>query len=73
MDFVIHKHSHSKDMSIPSRVAIAEFLDNIDKKQMNKIDAYLNYTSGRYNYLIRNYAIARRKLILSLIDEIKYL
>ncbi len=66
--YLIHEQSHSnKDMSIPSRVAIAEFLDNIDKKQLYKIEANLNYTSGRYNYLIRNYAVAKKKLMFSLV------
>ena len=65
--YLIHEQSHSKkDMSIPTRFAISEFLDNIDFKQRNKIEAYLNYTSGRYNFLLGNYAVAAKKLMFSL-------
>lgn len=65
--YLIHEKSNSKkDMSIPARFAIEEFLDKIDIKQKNKIEAHLNYTSGRYNYLLRNYTVAKKKLMFSL-------
>jgi glycosyltransferase involved in cell wall biosynthesis len=61
--YLTHNQSISqKDMSIPGRVAAAEFIHLLDDQQKNKIEENFRYTRGRFNYLSGNYAEAKEDL-----------
>jgi glycosyltransferase involved in cell wall biosynthesis len=65
--YLIHNQSTSqKDMSIPARVATAEFIHLLDDKQKNKLEANLRYTRGRFNYLAGNNAKAKEDLWITM-------
>ena len=54
--YLTHNQSISqKDMSIPGRVAVAEFIHLLDDQQKNKLESNFRYTRGRFNYLTGNY------------------
>ena len=55
-----------KDMSIPGRVAVAEFIHLLDDQQKNKLEANFRYTRGRFNYLSGNYAEAKEDLWITM-------
>jgi glycosyltransferase involved in cell wall biosynthesis len=65
--YLIHNQSISKkDMSVPARRAVNEFLHILNEHQKNKLEAHIRYTSGRFNYLIGNDAVAKGDLWFSL-------
>ena len=59
-------NSSGRDMSIPARHAVADFLGFLCKKQRNKLEANLKYTSGRHQYLSNNFAQAKNDLTFSM-------
>jgi len=60
----VHKKNISnKNMSIPAKYAISDFLSLVDLKQKTKIKNYLYYISGRYHYLNTNYNMAKKNLL----------
>ena len=56
-------NTSNKDISIPLRYAVAEFICLLDERQKNKIETMLNYSAGRFNYLSGNYEEAKQKLL----------
>ena len=61
--YFVHKASMSnKDMSIPIRQAVSEFIPELNLKQKIKLEMNLNYISGRFNYLNSNYQLAKENL-----------
>lgn len=65
--YLIHNQSISKkDMSVPARRAVNEFLHMLNEQQKIKLEANFRYTSGRFNYLAGDAAVSRRKLLFSL-------
>jgi glycosyltransferase involved in cell wall biosynthesis len=65
--YFLHNESISKiDMSLPARNAAKEFLELLDLKQRRKFESNLSYTSGRFNYLLKNNKLARERLFYSL-------
>jgi glycosyltransferase involved in cell wall biosynthesis len=48
-----------KDMSLPGRSAVLEFLGLLSEPQKLKLEANFSYTSGRYKYLMGNYLAAK--------------
>lgn len=65
--YLTHNQSISqKDMSIPGRVAAAEFIHLLDDQQKNKLEANFRYTRGRFNYLAGNHAKAKEDLWLAM-------
>ena len=62
--YFVHKASMSnKDMSIPMKRAVADFVSELNLKHKIKVEANLNYISGRYNFLNLNYKKAKNDLI----------
>lgn len=65
--YLIHNQSISKkDMSVPARRAVNEFLHMLNGQQKIKLEANFRYTSGRFNYVIGNDAVAKDDLWFSL-------
>ena len=61
--YFVHKASMSnKDMSIPIRQAVSNFVSELNLKQKIKLETNLNYISGRFNYLNFNYQKAKENL-----------
>lgn len=54
--------STGKDMSVPARSAVAEFVGLLSKNQGNKLEANLRYTRGRHQYLSNNFLLAKNDL-----------
>jgi glycosyltransferase involved in cell wall biosynthesis len=66
-NYLIHNHSISKkNMSLPVRHAVNEFLQFLNEQQRIKIEASFRYTSGRFNFLTGNTSIAKDDLFFSL-------
>jgi glycosyltransferase involved in cell wall biosynthesis len=62
--YFIHNQGMShKDMSIPSRHAVYEFLKILNKTQKLKLESNLKYQSGRFNYLQSNFKKAKKDLL----------
>lgn len=65
--YLTHNQSISqKDMSVPGRVAAAEFIHLLSDQQKIKFEANLRYTTGRFNYLAGNFKGAKEHLLFSL-------
>jgi len=60
--FVHNQSMSSKDMSVPMRHAVSEFLPRLNDKQKLKVEANLKYSSGRFNYLNCSYNKAKKDL-----------
>jgi len=63
------KHSDSlsnKNMSLPTKYAIEEFLGILDNRQKIKVEARNRYISGRFSYLNFNYGKAKKELLFVL-------
>ncbi len=61
--YFVHSQSMSKkDMSLPMRHAVTEFLPRLNNKQKKKVEANLRYSSGRFNYLNLNFDKAKKEL-----------
>jgi glycosyltransferase involved in cell wall biosynthesis len=62
--YFIHNQSMSqKDMSIPARHAVAEFIPMLSASQTLKLEANFRYTTGRFNCLAGNYEEAKEGLL----------
>lgn len=55
-----------KDMSLPARKAVSEFIHLLDDQQKTRLESALRYTRGRFNYLVGNYEYVRDDLLYSL-------
>jgi len=65
--YFTHNQSMSnKDMSLPVKHAVAEFLAKLSYKQKLKVKANFKYLSGRFNYLNCNYKKAKKNLFFVL-------
>jgi len=65
--YLIHDQAVSKkDMSIPERVAVEEFLCLLDDNQAEKVEARIRYAKGRFSYISGKYLDARDSLGFSL-------
>jgi hypothetical protein len=60
--------SSLKDMSIPTKNAIAEFVKILSYNQMLKVQGSLSYTKGRFNYQASNFIIAKKELNFCLLN-----
>tara|TARA_B100000795_G_scaffold269901_1_gene261020 strand:+ start:4590 stop:5495 length:906 start_codon:yes stop_codon:yes gene_type:complete len=64
--YLIHDQNISrKDMSIPTRHAVSEFIKILTQKQKLKLEANMKYTSGRFNYINCNYKKAKKELFFA--------
>ena len=61
---LIHETNVSKkDMSIPQRQAIQEFMHKLNSSQKLNLEVKFRYMSGSYNYLKNNYVKAKEEFI----------
>lgn len=63
------KHSGSlsdKDMSLPIKLAVNEFIGMLNKQQKLKLKARIRYYSGKFHYLNFNYKKAKKELLFVL-------
>ena len=61
--YLKHENNLSKkNMSIPIKLAVSEFLYSLTRKQKLNLKSYQSYISGRYNYLNYNYKKAKKDL-----------
>ena len=62
--YLVHDNSAQKrDLSIPHRQAVAEFMKLFDTNQMLNLEVKLKYMSGSYNYSNNNYNKAKEDFI----------
>ena len=65
---LIHNSNTSKkDMSIPQRKAVIEFMDLFTPKQKINLEVKLRYISGNYN-IVKNLSLAKENFIFVLIN-----
>ena len=64
--FIHHQGMSQKDMSIPARHAVAEFISILSASQRLKLEANFRYTTGRFNYLADNYTEAQSHFLFSI-------
>ena len=53
-------NTSSKDMSIPQRLVVKDFMHLFNNQQKLKLEAKLRYLSGSYCYLNKNYEKAKK-------------
>ena len=59
--YLVHdKSSQKRDLSIPHRQAVSEFMDLFNSKQKLNLEVKLKYMSGNYNTLNNNYSKAKK-------------
>lgn len=64
--YFLHNQGISqKDMSVPGRRAVAEFLHLLNQQQKAKLESSFRYKKGRFNYLAGNYADAKEDLLFA--------
>jgi len=59
-------NTSSKDMSIPQRLVVKDFMHLFNNKQKLRLEAKLRYLSGSYHYLNKNYEKAKKDFIFVL-------
>jgi glycosyltransferase involved in cell wall biosynthesis len=65
--YFIHDQGMSqKDMSIPARHAVDEFISMLSASQRLKLEANFRYTTGRFNYLAGNYSDTKDDLLFAM-------
>ena len=65
--YFIHSDSLSnKDMSLPIKLAVEDFLGILNKQQKIKLEARIRYSSGRFHYLNFNFEKAKKELLFVL-------
>ena len=68
------KHSDNlsnKNMSLPIKYAIEEFLGILDNRQKIKVEARIRYISGRFCYLNFNYEKAKKEFLFVLKKRVR--
>lgn len=65
--YLVHESNVSKkDMSIPQRLAIKNFMHLFNQKQKKDLEVKLRYMSGSYNYLNKNHKKSKEEFIFVL-------
>ena len=64
--FVHDQGMSQKDMSIPARHAVDEFIPMLSASQRLKLEASFRYTTGRFNYLAGNYFDTKEDLLFAM-------
>jgi len=65
--YFIHEQGMSqKDMSIPARHAVDEFIPVLNASQRLRLEANFRYTTGRFNYLAGNYSDIKENLLFAM-------
>lgn len=66
--YLIHKQAVSqKDMSIPMRIAVSNYVLSLTNAQHNKLESFLKYTHGRHCFIQKNFRNAKVCFLFSLI------
>lgn len=59
--YLVHDaNTSSKDMSIPQRLVVKDFMHLFNNQQKLNLEVKLRYISGSYNYLNNNYEMAKK-------------
>ena len=62
--YLVHdKSSQKRDLSIPHREAVIEFMNISNKKEKLNLEVKLKYMSGNYNILNKNFEKAKNDFI----------
>ena len=62
--YLVHdKSAQKRDLSIPHREAVSEFIELFDEKQKLNLEVKLKYMSGNYNILNKNYSKAKKDFL----------
>jgi len=70
--YLIHNQGVSqKDMSVPARYAVADFVALLSSSEKRLLEANLRYSSGRFNFLAGNYIEAQSHLLFGLKQGLK--
>ncbi len=65
--YLVHSESSQKrDLSVPHREAVIEFMDLFNDKQKLNLEVKLKYMSGNYNFLSNNYTKAKEDFLFVL-------
>lgn len=65
--YCVHKKNISnKNMSMPTKYAVSDFISLVDLEQKKKIKKNLYYIAGKYYYLNANYNMAKKKFLFVL-------
>ena len=65
--YLVHENSAQKrDLSIPHRHAVTEFMEILNNKQKLDLEVKLKYMSGSYNALNNNYIKAKKDFLFVL-------
>lgn len=65
--YLLHDtNTTSKDMSIPQRLVVKDFMHLFNNQQKLRLEAKFRYLSGNYNYLNKNYEKAKKDFIFVL-------
>ena len=65
--YLVHsKSAQKRDLSIPHREAVIEFMELFNDKQKLNLEVKLKYMSGNYNSLNNNYAKAKEDFLFVL-------
>ena len=62
--------SNKKDMSIPQRLVVRDFMHLFDKQQKLNLEIKLRYISGSYNYLNNNSEKAKKDFMFVIINGV---
>ncbi len=65
--------SNKKDMSIPQRLVVQDFIHLFNDQQKKNLEIKLKYISGSYNYLNNNYKEAKKDLMFVISNGVIYL
>ena len=67
--YLVHEFNTSKkDMSLPQRLAVEDFLYLFNNQQKINLEAKLRYISGSYNYLNKNHSQAKKDFMFVVIN-----
>tara|TARA_E500000178_G_C16961645_1_gene726330 strand:- start:519 stop:1421 length:903 start_codon:yes stop_codon:yes gene_type:complete len=65
--YLVHDNSVQKrDLSIPHRIAVNDFMEFFNKQQKLSLEVKLRYMSGNYNVIIKNYTRAKQDFMFVL-------
>lgn len=65
--YQIHEKGYSqKDMSTSLKSAATPFIQLLSRKEINRFEALVSFTRGRYNFSVRNYIDAQKDLAFCL-------
>jgi hypothetical protein len=65
--YLVHDNSISKkDMSIPERFAVSEFISDLSAKEKLQLEARLKFIAGKFFYSTRDYVKAKHNFLYAI-------